>query len=895
MPVETTYPGVYIEEIPSGSHTIAPVATSITAFLGRAPIGPTDEPTTIFNFGDYQRMFGGLSYNYPLSYAVRDFFANGGSQAVIVRLFEPNDLADDGVALVPFPASPPPLPTNTVLSDCVKAGATSVPMSVPATSEGEPTEGFQFSLGSDTKKYTVTDYQPPTSGTAGTVSFFPPLDDSFRICTPVTFYQGPDPGGWSLVTGSGTKIEIGGGDGLPMLGDQISIAVPGQEAPVKAIIQTAPTVKVGATPTAPTTVELQVAPKITAALIGGTPVEISGPPVPIPASGWQIDSVTKLGSTSATVTVVNGSGTPLVDQQFGVPGIDDATFQVVSWDPPPATPGKGQNCNPGPGTLVFEPIEGDQMPTDKTEFGFCSTLEWEETAPSGWVISKGPKAAGDTTMVLDGSNASGPIDVGYTFKINGTSPADDTIYTIRIYDPKSGQVSFLPKAKEAFSSSDQIVLSPPLMLEAANPGEWGNHLTATVDTNGITEKTAKNFAQFDLAYTDLFNLTLTYRNKAGKTVATERYLNVSVKTEGDAAAYGGLLSTTLKEKSNLARQAFNAMLPPSNGAVATGATLGTGNDGTWLSVTTYQGDQASKTGMYQLEKVPIFNLMCIPPDGRMISTVPENYWDVNPAVLNSAAFYCTERRAMLIADPPMSWYDKAKQGQISTIDPTSLGIAGETSSGIEVERNVAVYFPRVCMEDTLLKNTPVMDFPACGIIAGVMSATDVGRGIWKAPAGIDASMSGVSRLPLELTDMENGVLNQIGINCLRTFPLIGTVVWGARTLRGADVFEDDYKYVPVRRTTLFVEDSLMRGTQWAVFEPNTEALWSSLRLSAESFLAGLAQQGAFYDYKVVCDATTTTPTDIELGKVNMLVQIAPVDPAEFVVIQIQQTKPPAAG
>jgi phage tail sheath protein FI len=114
------------------------------------------------------------------------------------------------------------------------------------------------------------------------------------------------------------------------------------------------------------------------------------------------------------------------------------------------------------------------------------------------------------------------------------------------------------------------------------------------------------------------------------------------------------------------------------------------------------------------------------------------------------------------------------------------------------------------------------------------------------------------------------------------------VVWGARTLRGADQFEDDYKYLSVRRLTLFIEDSLFAGTQWAVFEPNDEALWSSLRLTVNNFLSGLSRQGAFYNYLVTCDATTTTPTDIALGKVNILVQIAPVYPAEFVMIQIQQ-------
>jgi phage tail sheath protein FI len=96
MPATLTYPGVYIEEVPSGVRTIVGAATSATAFIGRAPRGPVNEAVTINSFGDFERVFGGLNAGYALSYAVRDFYLNGGSQAVIVRLFKPN--ADDGVA-----------------------------------------------------------------------------------------------------------------------------------------------------------------------------------------------------------------------------------------------------------------------------------------------------------------------------------------------------------------------------------------------------------------------------------------------------------------------------------------------------------------------------------------------------------------------------------------------------------------------------------------------------------------------------------------------------------------------------------------------------------------------------------------------------------------------------
>jgi phage tail sheath protein FI len=175
-----------------------------------------------------------------------------------------------------------------------------------------------------------------------------------------------------------------------------------------------------------------------------------------------------------------------------------------------------------------------------------------------------------------------------------------------------------------------------------------------------------------------------------------------------------------------------------------------------------------------------------------------------------------------------------------------------------------------------------------------MARTDATRGVWKAPAGLDASLNGIRGLQANLTDAENGQLNPLGINCLRTFPTLGSVVWGARTMRGADQLADDYKYVPVRRLALFIEETLYRSTQWAVFEPNDEPLWSQLRLNIGVFMHDLFRQGAFQGQKpgdayfVQCDSTTTTQSDINKGIVNIIVGFAPLKPAEFVVIYLQQ-------
>jgi phage tail sheath protein FI len=208
-------------------------------------------------------------------------------------------------------------------------------------------------------------------------------------------------------------------------------------------------------------------------------------------------------------------------------------------------------------------------------------------------------------------------------------------------------------------------------------------------------------------------------------------------------------------------------------------------------------------------------------------------------------------------------------------------------------RNSALFFPRL-KQPNPLHDDQIEVFSSLGAISGVFARTDAQRGVWKAPAGLDATLNSVPQLAVALTDGENGELNPLGINCLRAFAIGGRVVWGSRTLRGADQLADEYKYIPVRRTALFIEESLYRGLKWAVFEPNDEPLWAQVRLNVGAFMHNLFRQGAFQGskasdaYLVKCDKETTTQNDIDLGIVNILVGFAPLKPAEFVVIRLQQ-------
>ena len=304
-------------------------------------------------------------------------------------------------------------------------------------------------------------------------------------------------------------------------------------------------------------------------------------------------------------------------------------------------------------------------------------------------------------------------------------------------------------------------------------------------------------------------------------------------------------------------------------------------------ITEGPGLRDNKRGLFALDKTDLFNLLCIPPDVRTADENPE-IEDHRETVYQKANAYCEDRRAMLLVDPPASWgVNKETAAAEAKKHLSDLGLFGPAA------RNAAIFFPRVVQSDPT-RDGQSDTFAPCGIIAGVMARTDATRGVWKAPAGLDATLSGIQGLQVNLSDGENGMLNPIGINCLRSFPVSGRVVWGARTLRGADQLADEYKYIPVRRLALFIEESLYRGTQWVVFEPNDEPLWAQIRLNIGAFMQNLFRQGAFQGaspreaYFVKCDKETTTQTDINLGIVNIIVGFAPLKPAEFVVIKLQQ-------
>jgi Bacteriophage tail sheath protein len=446
--------------------------------------------------------------------------------------------------------------------------------------------------------------------------------------------------------------------------------------------------------------------------------------------------------------------------------------------------------------------------------------------------------------------------------------------------PASVKAAADEAALSAALHNKAIIKLGSLTLEAASEGSWGNNLRVRID-NKVSSDVA---ARYGLPVAKLFNLTV----RDTKTGNTETFLNVT----GEESPRR--IDRVLLNESTLIRATGSAPfpVPTPHTDPAAGKTIwdddnastkvqaaDKAGDSNALKQTDYDASKNNKTGMYALEKADLFNILCIPPDTRDGDTKKEIY--------ASAMAYCVERRAMLIVDAPVSW---TSANGITSSNNAALTALGLTGTGA---RNAALYFPRVLEADPL-RDGQTDTFVPCGIIAGVMARTDSQRGVWKAPAGLDAALVGTQGLSVVVTDAENGMLNPLGINCLRSFPVVGRVVWGARTLRGADISADEYKYVPVRRTALFIEESLFRGLKWVVFEPNDEPLWAQIRLNVGAFMNNLFRQGAFQGttpkdaYFVKCDKETTTQNDINLGIVNIVVGFAPLKPAEFVIIKLQQ-------
>jgi uncharacterized protein len=659
MPTQVSYPGVYIEEIPSGVRTITGVATSITAFIGSALKGPVNEAMTINSYADFERIFGGLWLDSTLGYAVRDFYLNGGSQAIVVRLFHLKFAEED------------------------RSKAETAAKEVADAAKAK-TKGSEAKAEADRIK----------------AEFLKPENNK-------------------------------------------------------------------------TQVEKDAATAI-AADIGKLP-----------------DNTDQAAITKAA----------------------DAAVSKL---------------------LLLSKV--------KLSFG---GLKLEAAYEGAW-----------------GMNLRAKVDLDNIL--------ETTLFNLTVQDsaPRGTTERFLNLSVQNNSPRrfDNVLKSESKLVRV--DGSWAAAMPNLSDIR--TKITELKAAPSDTSKQDaLWGLT-----QDTITQAESKYARAKIdreKKQNDGASPAEI--TAAKAAEEVARLALDAAKKAVSEAISDGLPL-TINDFLPLE------GETKKEGMYALERVDLFNLLCIPPYKS-----PDEPLDIDLNLISAAATYCEKRRAMLLVDPPKNWIDKSKARQEFS-DPIEDKVGTRS-------RNAALFFPRLKQPNPLHENQ-IEEFVPCGVVAGIFARTDTQRGVWKAPAGLDATLVGVPQLAVNLTDPENGELNPLGINCLRAFPVVGRVVWGSRTLKGADQLADEYKYIPVRRLALYIEESLYRGTQWVVFEPNDEPLWAQIRLNLGAFMNNLFRQGAFQGrtpqeaYFVKCSSETTTQNDINLGIVNIVVGFAPLKPAEFVIIKLQQ-------
>lgn len=296
-----------------------------------------------------------------------------------------------------------------------------------------------------------------------------------------------------------------------------------------------------------------------------------------------------------------------------------------------------------------------------------------------------------------------------------------------------------------------------------------------------------------------------------------------------------------------------------------------------------------------------FNLLVLPPDALIDDASWLPLWA-------QASVVCQQARAILLLDPPEGWASVEQilaqvgdpavapaidPGVDPAVDPDPDPPSPPSRYGVQqlqqtlVRDHVAIYLPRLRVTvDGVMRSLG----PAAAV-AGVIVRTDLARGVWRAPAGLEAFIDLAQGISMPLTDLDQAALVHQGINPLRRFQ--GSIaVWGARTLDGAQDFVSEYKYLPIKRLALYLQSSLIDGLSWTVFEPAGEALWDRVTRSTENFLMMLFRQGAFQGpapsqaFFARCDASTTTPDDAAAGINWLVVGFAPLKAGEFVILRI---------
>ncbi len=784
MPVTPTYPGVYVQELPSGARAIAGVATSIAAFVGMAERGRMNVPVRIFNFADFERSFGAETKG-ELATQVRNFYLNGGGQAYVMR-----------IANNPFQA-------DVMLRNQADTGNA---MLVTARDHGllgnQLRVEIDYGTGNAEETFNLTVYRQVIK------------DDGSREREGEETFEGlsmnPNLGNFaeSAINGNSQLITVtaepapGAINGVSMSGLILSNTANTARDELAGIVTGANrrlTVKVGDNPAQPVTL-----PDLGSFVGSGNLTDVT--------DGIEDEINAALTPHGVTVTVAASTGS--------VAGGGTGSNRIVT-------------ITSADGAVQVTPGAGGDI-TVALRLGIGqgglegSTWGTVRPAPTGFVARMG-----DVTDNFEEFRRFAGTDRATINSWTLTDDSGDPAHTVNPFTLPGGAVPvFTAGGSNALANAYGVLDAIAASIAGNSNGRWaaarhGPRLALSplygTENTGIAPAVAFVTAGFNFATNAMTNA---FRNTAA----------YSVGQPGGAAGPS-----------------------PFQDAGPTA-----GDDGGLAQAGDY--DDA-----YEIidREVDLFNLMVLPRNDTQSNADRGLLW-------GAASAFCQLKRAFLLVDPDDDWNDitTAEQG----VNAIRTGVA---------TRNAACYWPRLDVGGGTYVDPS-------GALAGVMARTDGNRGVWKAPAGLEATVRGVTGVQHQMTDPENGVINPKALNAIRLFPA-GVVSWGARTLVGFNGSGNvDDKYIPVRRTMLFIEESLYRGLRFAVFEPNDEPLYAQIRLAAGSFMNGLFRQGAFAGQKatdayfVQCDRTTTTDNDRNLGIVNVIVGFAPLKPAEFVILTVRQ-------
>ncbi len=447
----------------------------------------------------------------------------------------------------------------------------------------------------------------------------------------------------------------------------------------------------------------------------------------------------------------------------------------------------------------------------------------------------------------------------------------------------------------------------PFAISALNEGLWGNNVWVQIDYSGDYSPPTSPPSSPPAPGPSTFKLTVMYANTTDYRVAqrsvVEVYDGVTVAPADPSAPlppnYVGTIVNRSSEYIAITGRvtALPVPAPAANGAAWNPTKLGGGADGappaSYVGAASPDGIVAG-TGLHALDKVTDVQLIAIPGVG-------------DGATINAAIEYCKFTRPLQDCffigdvgslDAPTARMDSGAPTVVTVAQAKGFATAGSPALDRSAGDYGALYYPWIYAADPIgTGRNPRILLPPSGFVAGIYARTDNSRGVFKAPAGTEAGLAGALAPATTVGDLDQDSLNPNGINAVRTVPGSGLVVWGARTFAS----DAEWRYVPVRRMAIFLRTSLYYGIQWAVFEPNDEPLWASLRLNIRSFMLTQFRAGAFQGAKpddaffVKCDSSTTAQVDIDNGVVNILVGFAPLKPAEFVVLKLsQKVNQPAA-